>query len=268
MARVKGLMQITGNMKGVSMYTMRGSEEVIIRTKGGPSKRTIKTRESCKALRNNGMEWKGCTKTASVIRRAVEPLLRVADYNVMGALNALCKKIQCFDVENEQGKRSVLLTRHRELFVNFDFNKTNPFDRVIRLVPNWEIDRATVTATVTIPAFEPDLHLVAPNKLPLMRWMVALGVATDMVMNQHQNGYEYANDILVGYRREERGEWSHVKRSLPEQTLIVDLPKVAPYLKEGDTLILSIGVEFGNVGVDGQGEAVKYAGCAKMLGGA
>ncbi len=38
MARVKGLMQITGNMKGVSIYTRRGSQEVIIRTKGRPSK--------------------------------------------------------------------------------------------------------------------------------------------------------------------------------------------------------------------------------------
>jgi hypothetical protein len=29
MARVKGILQVTGGMKGVSMYTMRGSEEVI-----------------------------------------------------------------------------------------------------------------------------------------------------------------------------------------------------------------------------------------------
>ena len=48
MARVKGILQVTGGLKGVSMYTMRGNDEVIMRTKGGPSKNTIKTRYSCK----------------------------------------------------------------------------------------------------------------------------------------------------------------------------------------------------------------------------
>lgn len=266
MARVKGLMQITGNMKGVSMYTRRGSEEVIIRTKGGPSKYTIKTRESCKALRQNGIEWTGCTKTASAIRRSVEPLLRVADYNVTSALNALCKKIQQLDTEHEHGRRSVLISRHHDMLANFDFNRTNPFERVIRVLPQWTIDRANVSAVVTIPAFDPAKHLVAPNKLPLMRWMVTLGVATDMLVPENLNVYDYAHDLLLGYRREVSSEWNHVKRSLAEQTLTVDLPLVSPVLTADDTLVLSIGVEFGNIGVDGSGEAVKYAGCAKILG--
>ena len=109
MARVKGILQVTGALKGVSLYTMRGSDEVIMRTKGGPSKSTIKNSESCKGLRESGAEWSGCTKAASSIRRALEPILRLADYNVMGGLNALCKKIQCMDTENEKGKRNVLV---------------------------------------------------------------------------------------------------------------------------------------------------------------
>ena len=31
--------------------------------------------------------------------------------------------------------------------------------------------------------------------------------------------------------------------------------------------MLGIGVEFGTVGADGEGEAVKWAGCGKMVGG-
>jgi hypothetical protein len=32
-------------------------------------------------------------------------------------------------------------------------------------------------------------------------------------------------------------------------------------------LLLAIGLEYSTVGIDGEGEAVKLAGCGKMLGG-
>ena len=266
MARVKGLMQVTGNLKGVSMYTMRGSEEVIMRTKGGPSKQTIKTRESCKGLRDSGTEWGGCTKAASALRRALEPLQRLADYNVMGGLNALCKKIQCLDTGNEKGRRNVYVREYNRMLADFNFNKTNPFDRVVRLNPTWNIDRTMVSATITIPEFNPAEQLAAPNKLPFMRFVTVLGVATDVSYDEPSKGYKPANDLLLGYYKEARTGWFPVKRSMPEQTLNVQIEKIAPHLTDSDTLVLGLGVEFGTVGADGEGEAVKWAGCAKIVG--
>jgi len=35
MAIVKGAFQLTGSIRGVSFYTVRGSDKVIMRTKGG-----------------------------------------------------------------------------------------------------------------------------------------------------------------------------------------------------------------------------------------
>jgi len=49
--------------------------------------------------------------------------------------------------------------------------------------------------------------------------------------------------------------------------LCVQFDGVAEYLTVNDTLLLAIGVEFGTVGADGEGEAVKWAGCGKMLCG-
>ena len=267
MARVKGILQVTGGMKGVSMYTMRGSEEVIMRTKGGPSKNTIKNSDSCKGLRDSGTEWSGCTKAASAMRRALEPILRLADYNVMGGLNAVCKKIQCMDTENEKGKRNVLVTENLPFLTDFDFNKTNPFSRVIRVLPTWQINRETVSATINIPEFNPTEHLVAPNKLPFMRFVALLGVCTNVRYDEASKSYAPDNQQLLGYRREVQTAWNPVKRILPEQTLHVQLEGVAEYLTDNDTLLLAIGVEFGTVGADGEGEAVKWAGCGKMVGG-
>lgn len=266
MARVKGLMQVTGSLKGVSMYTMRGSDEVIMRTKGGPSKQTIKTRESCKGLRDSGTEWGGCTKAASALRRALEPLQRLADYNVMGGLNALCKKIQCLDATNEKGRRNVYVRENKRMLADFSFNKTNPFDRVVRLNPTWNIDRITASATATIPDFNPAEHLAAPNKLPFMRFVIVLGVGTDVCYDETSKGYKPVNDLLLGYYKEAHTGWFPVKRAMPEQTLHVQIEKIAPHLTDSDTLVLGLGVEFGTVGADGEGEAVKWAGCAKVIG--
>lgn len=266
MARVKGILQVTGSLKGVSMYTMRGSDEVIMRTKGGPSKNTIRTSESCKGLRDSGTEWGGCTKAASSLRRAMEPLMRLADYNVMGGMNALCKKIQNLDTENEKGRRNVYVSENRSLLADFNFNKTNPFDRVIRLRPSWNIDRTTASATVTIPDFNPMEQLAAPNKLPFMRFVVVLGVSTNVTYDESSKSYKPANDLLLGYYKEAHTAWFPVKRAMPEQTLEVQIDKIAPFITESDTLVLGLGVEFGTVGADGEGEAVKWAGCAKIVG--
>jgi hypothetical protein len=238
-----------------------------MRTKGGPSKNTIKNSDSCKGLRDSGTEWSGCTKAASAIRRALEPILRLADYNVMGGLNAVCKKIQCMDTENEKGKRNVLVTENLQFLTDFDFNKTNPFNRVIRVQPTWQINRETVSATITIPVFNPNEHLVAPNKLPYMRFVALLGVCTNVHYDEASKSYAPGNQQLLGYRREVQTAWNPVKRNLPEQTLYVQLEDIAEYLTESDTLVLAIGVEFGTVGADGEGEAVKWAGCGKIVGG-
>lgn len=266
MARVKGIMQITGNLKGVSMYTMRGSEEVIMRTKGGPSKHTIKTSDSCKGLRDSGKEWGGCTKAASALRRGLEPLMRLADYNVMGGMNALCKKIQCQDTEHEKGTRNVYVRANNHYLADFNFNKTNLFDRVVRLRPDWQIDRSAVRATVTLPEFNPADHLFAPNKLPLLRFVVVLGICTDVIYDPESKSYKPANDLLLSFYKQVYTEWVSVKRVQPTQTLTAQLENVAPHLTDSDTLVLGIGVEFGTVGADGEGEAVKWAGSAKIVG--
>lgn len=266
MARVKGLLQVTGAIKGVSLYTMRGSDVVIMRTKGGPSKSTIENSDSCKALRNNSSEWSGCTKAASTIRRALEPILRLADYNVMGSLNALCKKMQLLDTLHEKGQRNVLVSENLHFIADLDFNKTNPYERVVRVQASWHIDRQKVTATLSIPAINPSDQLFSPNKLPLMRFVATLGVCTNVHYDKPSKSYEPANKQLLGYRREVQTAWNPVKRALSEQQLQISLDGIADFLTADDSLILALGVEFGTVGADGQGEAVKWAGCGKVLG--
>lgn len=267
MARIKGNSLITGNLKGLSMYTMRGSDTVIVRTKGGPSKQTIAKRESCRALRENGSEWSGSSKAGSLLRRALLPLAALADYQVMGSLIALCKQIQLQDVAHEKGCRHVSVRTYKELLGGFNFNRTNTFDNVIRMKINWSIDRVGVTARVVLPAYEPGLQPKCPFGQPLMRFVAVMGVCSDVVYDETSKAYVPADKVLQGYYSTAATEWFPVKKAMPEQNLEPALKSVVGHLTGQDTLVLGIGVEYGTIGSDGLPAAVKYAGCAKILGG-
>ena len=65
MAIVKGAFQMTGSIRGVSFYTVRGSEKVIMRTKGGASKEKIKSSPKFEGLRKQQKEFGGCSKFGS-----------------------------------------------------------------------------------------------------------------------------------------------------------------------------------------------------------
>lgn len=265
MAKVKGLLQIAGGLKGVSVYTMRGTEQVIMRTKGGPDKHTIKTSESCRALRENGKEWGGCTKAASGLRLALGGLTRLADYNISGALNALCKTIQLTDTDRPKGQRAVAISKNTALLTGFQLNRKAVFDQVVRFPLAYSIRTDNASAEVQLPAYDPALQLSLPFQQPLMRWVVVLGVVTDV--EPTNGGYAPLHELLRGQGAVSITDWQPVKRPQPATTLRVAVPEVVPYLSAGDSLVLSIGLELGTIGADGQGEAVQWAGCAKVLGG-
>ncbi|MEI8084680.1 MAG: hypothetical protein WCG93_00560 [Paludibacter sp.] len=53
MAIIKGFLQMTGSIKGVSFYSVRGSDKVIMRTKGVPARIKLPLRPSSRACGNN-----------------------------------------------------------------------------------------------------------------------------------------------------------------------------------------------------------------------
>ncbi|HXB31141.1 MAG TPA: hypothetical protein VNW49_15035, partial [Puia sp.] len=87
-------LSFTGSVGNLSAYTMRGHDKVILRTKGGATKRQIQTKAAFESTRNLNNEWKVVVKAAGLIRRGLNGLKPLAGYNISGPLNALVKKIQ------------------------------------------------------------------------------------------------------------------------------------------------------------------------------
>ncbi|WP_243349603.1 hypothetical protein [Parabacteroides sp. FAFU027] len=267
MAKIKGILQATGSIKGVSFYTRMGSDEVIMRTKGGASKEKIKKSPKFEKLRQCQKEWSGCTKLASGIRLALGELPRLADYSVSGTLNGIAKTIQKTDTEQPVGQRHVLLSTQRDILTGFTMNRKYTFDSVLRATPIGVIDRENLCARVTIPRINTDIHLVNFPKLPFFRIIVTLGTLSDMVYDPDKRDYVPADSSYHAGGYTLKSEWFPTQGVIEEQSFNPMMENSNPGdLSDATTMILGIGVEFGTAGYDGKPVEVKYAGCGKVLG--
>ena len=259
-------MQMTGSLAMVSMYTLQGHDEVIIRTKGGPSKKQIETKPQFAVVRQNNSEWAGCTKMGSQIRAAFYLLNRLEDYPVTGAINAICKHIQKTDTESEQGKRGILFSRHKEAMVGFNFSKKQVFESVLRVPVNSSLNRETGVAQIDIPAINAAMNLYNFRKLPFFRILGILGGVCDKTFSEEEKKYVSLHEVYI---RPENGEfeseWLPAAGNLPAMSFEMKYPIVEDIIPESVSLILGIGLEFGKMGFDGKPEGVKYAGCGKVL---
>ena len=266
MAIIKGAIQMTGSIRGVSFYSVRGSDKVIMRTKGGASKEKIKTSPKFEGLRKQQKEWSGCAKFGSLTRYAFGGLHRLADYNLTPVLNGIGKNLMKLDTESEVGKRSLKLSVYRQALEGFNFNRNYPFNTVLRVSPRWELNRENLQATITVPRINTDIDLLNIQRLPFFRLIVVIGTVSDSIFNTEINDYEPLVFNLNGVSQTLTGEWHSTQTILPEHVMSVQMPEAeVGEMTENVTVLVSMAVEFGNVGFTGEPVEVKYAGCGKVI---
>ncbi len=266
MAIVKGPFQLSGSVSGVSFYTRRGSDQVIMRSKGGVSGDKIKRLPQYEGMRNQQKEWSGCTKFASGVRYAFGGLHRLADYNITSVLNGLGNKLQKSDTTGEKGKRPVQLSAFRQSLDGFNFNRNYPFNGVLRVSLNYEMDREKLSTSVFIPRINTEIDLQNIQRLPFFRIIVVLGTASDMIFSEKLKDYVPVVEGLHGASAVTNSAWYSANSIIDEHTLTACMTDAQRALLTDEvSVILSIGVEFGMVGFDGKPMEVKYAGSGKVL---
>jgi hypothetical protein len=266
MAIVKGPIQLTGSLSGVSFYTRRGSDKIIARTKGGVSGDKIKRLPQYEGLRLQQKEWSGVTKLASAVRLAFGGLHRLADYNLTSVLNGMANKMQKADTTTEKGKRPVLLSQFRPALNGFNFNRNYPLNTVLRVSTNYDLNRETLSASVTIPRINTEIDLLNIQRLPYFRIIVTLGAVSDMVFDEKLKDYVPTVGALHGVAATTNSMWFSANSIVDEQMQMVQLSeKQVSMLTDEVSVVLSIAVEFGAVGFDNQPVEVKYAGCGKVI---
>ena len=266
MAIIKGAIQMTGGIKGVSFYSMRGSDKVFMRTKGGPTKNQIAGSPKFEKLRKLQKEFSGCAKFGSLSRHAFGGLHRLADYNLTPVLIGIGKSLMKLDTLSPVGTRDLKLTTYKAALEGFNFNRNYPFNTILRASPRWDVDRETLQAVVTVPRINTDIDLLNIQKLPFFRLIIALGTISDMVYDPAINDYKPLVMKLHGASATVTGGWNSTQTILAGHTMSVQmLERQVAQMTDDMTVLLSMAIEFGNVGFTGEPVEVKYAGCGKVL---
>ncbi|HUP12417.1 MAG TPA: hypothetical protein VM187_09405 [Niastella sp.] len=257
MAKLEGTIQLTGSIQNMSFYKMRGSDKIIVRKKGGPSKKQVKNARNFENTRRNNMEFGGRALAAATIKGYLHPLLFLADYNIVGPLNALLRPIQKMDTTSGWGKRHVLLTKQPRLLEGFTLNRRYLFETIVRtpVVCNLQGEQVHIN----LPALMPGINFMSPGNYPYYRFIGTAGVVPDIYYTDH--GYQL-KDRESSYFEMIESEWLPVNAPAAAQSLTIHgLPENKP---AGCSIMVAIGVAFGKL----QGDTIvpeKYVGGAKVM---
>ena len=266
MAIVKGPFQITGSVSGLSFYTRRDSDKVIMRTKGGANADKIKKLPQYEGFRNQQKEWSGCTKLVSAIRMALGGLHRAADYNITATLNGVANKMQKAHSEGEKGMRPVLLSSYTHWIAGFNFNRRQVFNSVLGVSLQSGIDRDALKGTVSFPYINTATDLQNLRSLPYFRLIIALGTVSDMAYDANSSDYRSLVPEIHGASFVTESAWFPAVGVVQPFELTVEMPeRLKAHLQSAVSVLLTVAVEFGSVGYDGQPAAVKYAASGKIL---
>jgi hypothetical protein len=162
MAKVDGIVEIQGTVKGMTFY--RSKDGQLVRAKGGISKRRMKTDPAFQRTRENGVEFGHNAKMGQLIRNSAVGMLQLAkDYQVSSRLSQTMSVIKNLDLVSARGKRNVGIgiqsLEGKKALKGFDFNKGSRFKSVYR----GEVSLDAVTGVITLPNFDPSIHLSLPE---------------------------------------------------------------------------------------------------------
>ncbi|MGL2964098.1 hypothetical protein ACSVH2_09805 [Flavobacterium sp. RSB2_4_14] len=162
MAKVDGVVEIQGTVKGMTFY--RSKDGQLVRAKGGISKKRMKTDPAFQRTRENGVEFGHNAKMSQLIRNSAVGMLQLAkDYRVSSRLSQTMSIIKNLDLVSPRGERNVSIgiqsLEGKKALKGFDFNNGSRFRTVFR----GEVSLDTATGIVTLVNFNPSIHLSLPE---------------------------------------------------------------------------------------------------------
>jgi hypothetical protein len=263
MAKLNPDFSFTGRLGNISAYRMKGSDQTILRTRGGASKDKIKHDPRFEKQRRVNVEFGGRGTATKCLRKALFPLPQLADYNFTSSLNALTNPIQELDTISEFGKRNIYFSKNPQLLEGFNLNRRNTFDSIVRNPLSYELNKDALIAQINFPALLPGINFfVPPGNHPAFSFVAVIGLVPDLVVSV--KSYTPLNDACSGYVT---SEWFPVMNGSPAVVLEPNLTKLLSWqtLVSPFTVMLSVGIRFGTMAMNNDIAQVKHAGAAKIL---
>jgi hypothetical protein len=162
MAKFEGIFEINGTIQGMTFF--KSKDGLLIRKKGGVSKKRIKTDPAFQRTRENGEEFGHCAKMGQLMRKAVSGLISLAkDFRVSSRVAQTMSAVKNQDLTSVRGSRKVSIgiqtALGKQALRGFEFNLNSAFDSVFR--SQYVLD--VVTGEVSIADFNPSANLSIPQ---------------------------------------------------------------------------------------------------------
>ncbi|MBT1690423.1 hypothetical protein, partial [Dawidia soli] len=173
--------------------------------------------------------------------------------------------IQKQDSTNALGRRAIELSKHPKLLEGFQLNKYTTFDSMVRSTLTWSIDVEKRSAKVEIPALVRDINFFPNNRHSKFNITISLGIVPDFKFNPGTGKFEHPKWYTTMYGCDfVSSAWYSALKGSPATTLELALDQLPP--EAGYSLMLGIGICFGDPLDDGEVKQIKRAGAAKILG--
>lgn len=160
MARQKGIIKLKGTMGDITFY--RTSDGYMAREKGGISAERMRTDPAFQRTRENMAEFGRAGKAGKVLRGSLQKLVATAsDRRMVSRLTKEMVTVIQMDAVNPRGQRNVI-DGEAELLTGFDFNISGKLSTTLLVPYESSLVRATGEATVSIPAYDPQISIAGP----------------------------------------------------------------------------------------------------------
>jgi hypothetical protein len=260
MAKLTVPFPFKGKWAGISVYELKGVGTVG-RQGWGPSAKAIATKPEYDITRRNNQEFKACSKASKYFRRTLHPLEWARDHRLSHKVTSRMYDFLPLDGESEFGKRQVFLSSSPRLLEGINLSERYPFDTVVRGGLSYELYRQTLSASIDLPALKAGVSFIPTGKQPYFKVVAALGVAPDLLWQGEGYGFDPSYE---GFRPVQvENDWTPTAKGSDAESLQLQLPYTPP--DDAFALVLTLGILMGTIGRRGGVEAVKYAGCAKVL---
>lgn len=160
MAKQKSIIKLEGTIGDISFYKSRNG--YLAREKTSLDAERIATDPKFKRTRENGAEFGRAGAAGKVLRRAFSELIQSAhDKRLTTRLTREMLRVVRADGVSTRGMRNVV-DGELELLTGFNFNILSTLDTIASMDYQAEIDRVSGTFQVTVPVFDPKLHIHGP----------------------------------------------------------------------------------------------------------
>jgi hypothetical protein len=242
MAQLKGPILFTGSVGGIRAYYNKTLKRYVVSTKGGSTKEIINNNPTMERQRENMSEFKGCTKMASQLRRALDSISHLRQGYYFSQLVALAKLIQKQDDEGIKGTRSILLSKYSRLLLSFNFNQLHPFDQVFaqRYEVSFSEDKRTVT--LKLPELKSASRIYWPSGFEAYRIALVIVQQPDWTWNLEGKRFEPVVKNLELKTVTTFSGWRS-RNTVPEDIVLTATFEEAALQLPGTTVVVAMGIE-------------------------